>query len=85
MKQRQVRQEAEFFWQKACQIGVVEIYPGHCLNAGIVRSDGTEHPVIVANVGTNPRCRDVERIGENNLLPCLQCDVSVPQTLIIKF
>lgn len=63
---------------------MVEINAGNGTDLGVVQRLRTVNTRVVAHIGSDPVGRELLRIREDGLLPCLQRYVSVSDTVILE-
>lgn len=64
---------------------MVEINAGNRPDLRVIQRRSTENTCVVTNIRSKPIHSEIERIGENRLLPSLKSDVSISNPLILKY
>lgn len=77
MKQGQICQQPQLLRQVPGNVAVVEVDAGDDGERSVPRERGAEHPLVAADIGSDPVSGEVERIRNDSRLPCLQGNVGV--------
>ncbi|CAA7403051.1 unnamed protein product [Spirodela intermedia] len=75
VEQREVLQQAELLRKIPGDVPVVEIYAGDHGDVPVIERRGAEHAGVLADAGSDPVAGQIERIGEDSLLPGLESNV----------
>lgn len=84
VEEREVGEQTQFIRQVSGNVAVVEIDTRHHSHGGVRQSGGAENAAVGADIRPRPVRSEVERIGENGLLPRLQGEVGSPETRVLE-
>lgn len=84
VEQCQIRQQPELLRQIPGDVAMVEIDAGNSPNLRVIKRRSTENTCVVAHIRSSPIRGEIERVGENRLLPSLKRYVRISNTLILE-
>lgn len=84
VEQCKINEQTKLLWQVPSNVAMVKINPRHCSDLGVVKCASTVNPSVVTNFRSNPIPSEIERIREYSLLPCLQCYISIFDSIVFE-
>lgn len=74
-----VGEQAELFGEETGDVGVVDVDAGDDLKAFVGWQKRAEDALVVTDIGSDPGPRQIHRIRDDRLLPCLESNVGVAE------
>ncbi|KAK3017364.1 hypothetical protein RJ639_005551 [Escallonia herrerae] len=84
VEEGKVSEEAQLGREVAGDVCVVEVDTGHHPHGWVGRRRGAEDAGVGADIGAIPVGSEVEGVGEDGGLPCLECNVGLPEPLVLE-
>lgn len=84
VEEGEVGEETKLRWEVAGDVSVVEVDAGDNPLRRIGGRRSTEHSQIRADVGTVPVGGEIEWVGEDGGFPCLEGNVGLTETWVLK-
>ncbi|KAK2972702.1 hypothetical protein RJ640_025553 [Escallonia rubra] len=84
VEEGKVSEEAQLGREVAGDVCVVEVDTCHHPHGWVGRRRGAEDAGVGADIGAIPVGSEVEGVGEDGGLPCLECNVGLPEPLVLE-